>query len=253
MRNRIKILNLWIDPVDMDQALSRVRQFVEKGDRPHSVFAVNPEKNFSVPKDPFLYKTFKTADLLIPDGIGMVLAVKILYDVKLTRVPGVELMANICEMSAKNRYKIFVYGAREEVNKTAVLKLQERYHGLEIVGRANGYLRDEEMASLVTSINKSGAEILFLALGSPKQEKWFETYGSYLESVRVCQGIGGTLDSIAGSFKRAPEVWQSLGLEWFYRSVADPKRITRARSCLLFGAMVMFEKVKRSPRLINME
>lgn len=244
MNGRIKILNLWIDPVNMQQALSRVRQFVEKGDRPYSIFAVNPEKNFSVPKDLFLYKAFKAADLLIADGIGVVLAAKILYGVSLARVPGVELMANICKISAKNGYKIFIYGAREEINKTAVLELQKRYPDLQIVGRANGYLREEEMPSLLTSINESGAEILFLALGSPKQERWFATHKGELKNITVCQGIGGTLDTIVGDVKRAPKVCQKIGLEWFYRLVSEPKRIKRQTVLPLFVFMVLSSRLK---------
>lgn len=244
MNGRIKILNLWIDPINMEQALSRVRQFVEKGDRPYSIFAVNPEKNFSVPKNPSLYQTFKAADLLIPDGIGVILAARILYGVSLARVPGVELMANICKMSAKNGYKIFIYGAREEINKTAVLKLQKRYPDLEIVGRANGYLRKEEMPSLLTSINESGAEILFLALGSPKQERWFATHKVELENVRVCQGIGGTLDTIVGNVKRAPEIWQQCSAEWLYRLILEPKRVKRQKVLPLFAFMVLSSKLK---------
>ena len=93
--SRLKILNVWVDPVDMNGALQRVENFIEHGDRPHSVFAVNPEKNFSVPRDPNLHKVFRDADLLIPDGIGVVMAARILYRVGLSRVPGVEMMDEI--------------------------------------------------------------------------------------------------------------------------------------------------------------
>ena len=88
--NRLNILNVWVDPVDMSGALEKIERFVEEGERPHSVFAVNPEKNFSVPRDPQLHKVFREADLLIPDGIGVVMAARLLYRVRLARVPGVE-------------------------------------------------------------------------------------------------------------------------------------------------------------------
>ena len=101
MTRRLNISDVWVDPVNMDQALARVTDFIEKGDKPHCIFAVNPEKNFSVPKDPLLYETFKRADLLIPDGIGVVLAARVLHGIKLSRVPGVELMDNICRLSAR--------------------------------------------------------------------------------------------------------------------------------------------------------
>jgi N-acetylglucosaminyldiphosphoundecaprenol N-acetyl-beta-D-mannosaminyltransferase len=242
--NRLNILNVWVDPVDMAGALERVEQFVEKGDRPHSVFAVNPEKNFSVPRDPQLHKIFSEADLLIPDGIGVVLAARILYRVRLKRVPGVEMMDEICRLSAGKGYRVFIYGAKEEVSAKSVAALQKRYPDLEIVGRANGYVSQAEMPTLIEQINASGAQVLFLALGSPRQEKWFATYAGQLETVRVCQGIGGTLDTIAGTVKRAPSFWCRMNLEWLYRLLAEPKRIVRQRVLPIFAYRVFRKRLE---------
>ena len=246
MINRLKILSVWVDMVDMQQALARVSDFVEKVVRPHSIFAVNPEKNFSVPKDTVLYDTFKTADLLLPDGIGMVWAAKVLYGVKLSRVPGVELMDNICRLSERKGYRIFIYGAREDVNKMAVDVLRKRYPELEIAGRSNGYVKEDEMGDLVKRINASGAEILFLATGSPKQEIWFARHKDFLKNVRVCQGIGGTLDTIAGNVKRAPEIWQKYYAEWLYRLLAEPKRIKRQKVLPIFATAIIMSKLKQT-------
>jgi len=229
----------------MDQVLARVTDFLERGDRPHSVFAVNPEKNFSVPKDSLLYDTFKTADLLIPDGIGVVLAARLLHGIKLQRLPGVELMDNICALSARNGHTIFIFGAREDVNQTAVDVLQKRYPRLVIAGRSHGYVKEEEMEDLVKGINTSGAEILFLALGSPKQEKWFAVHKESLHNIRICQGIGGTLDTIAGKVRRAPKIWRRCHAEWLYRLIIDPKRIRRQKLLPVFAAMVILSTLKR--------
>lgn len=242
-RNRLNILNVWVDPVDMAGALDRIERFVEEGDRPHSVFAVNPEKNFSVPRDPRLHQTFKQADLLIPDGIGVVLAARILHRARLSRVPGVELMDRICRLSAGKGYRVFIYGAKEEVSSKAAEILQQRYPSLKIVGRANGYVTPEEMPSLVERINASGAQILFLALGSPRQENWFVENAARLTTVRVCQGIGGTLDTLAGTVKRAPERWCRLNLEWLYRLLSEPKRIGRQKVLPIFAYRVFRRKL----------
>ena len=228
----------------MDQALARVSDFVEKGSRPHTIFAVNPEKNFSVRQDPLLYETFRNADLLIPDGIGVVLAARILYGTKLSRVPGADLMENICKMSAEKGYRVFIYGTKEEVSQKATEELQRRYPGLQVAGRAHGYLKEEEMDNLVRQINESGAVILFLALGSPKQEKWLATYKNLLKNVRVCQGVGGTLDTIAGTVKRAPEIWCKFSLEWLYRLLTEPKRIKRQKALPIFASKVIIAKFK---------
>ena len=240
--NRLKILNVWVDPVDMNGALQRVENFIEHGDRPHSVFAVNPEKNFSVPRDPNLHKVFRDADLLIPDGIGVVMAARILYRVGLSRVPGVEMMDEICRLSANKGYRVFIYGAKEEVSAKSVAVLQKKYPSLEIVGRANGFVPAEEMPKLIEQINTSGAQVLFLALGSPRQENWFATYANQLHTVRVCQGIGGTLDTIAGTVKRAPEFWCNMNLEWLYRLMSEPKRIARQKVLPIFAYQVFRQK-----------
>ncbi len=244
MENRVPILNLWVDPVTMGQALDAVTGFVERGTRVHSIFAVNPEKNFSVPKDPSLYESFKNADLLIPDGVGVVLAARLLHGLRLERVPGVELMHSICALSARRGYGVFIFGAREAVNEAAVNALRELYPGIRIVGRANGYLGEEAEAGLVERINRSGAQVLFLALGSPKQERWLARNAEQLTHIRVCQGIGGTLDTIAGTVRRAPDAWIRLGLEWLYRLLSDPRRLKRQSVLPLFAAAVATARLR---------
>jgi N-acetylglucosaminyldiphosphoundecaprenol N-acetyl-beta-D-mannosaminyltransferase len=236
---RYPILNIWVDAVNFRQALDKVGKFVEMDDRPHTVFAANPEKNFTVPKNPLLYESFRNADLLIPDGIGMVLAARILYGEKIERVPGCEFMQEICGLAEKMGYRIFIYGAREEVNQEAVRILRQRFPDIRIVGNVNGYWPAEKMDELVDRINESGAQILFLALGSPKQEEWFARYRDRLKTVRLCQGIGGTLDVITGNVERAPALFCKLGLEWFYRLLTEPRRIKRQVVLPIFALQVL--------------
>jgi N-acetylglucosaminyldiphosphoundecaprenol N-acetyl-beta-D-mannosaminyltransferase len=244
MTARLGILDVWVDPVTMEQALARVVEFVERGDRPHTIFAVNPEKNFSVPRNPALQETFRSADLLIPDGIGVVLAARLLHRARLSRVPGVELMEEICRLAASRGYRIFIYGAGEEVNRGAAEVLEKRYPGLSIAGRANGFLTGDEVGGLIGRINESHAEILFLALGSPRQELWFATHREKLTSVRVCQGIGGSLDAITGRVKRAPRLFCLFNLEWFYRLVTEPSRLKRQKVLPLFAFKVLVLKFR---------
>jgi len=152
-------------------------------------------------------------------------------------------MGQICRLAAEKGYGIFMFGASEEVSRKTAEVLPERYPGLRIVGRAHGYLRDDEMPALVERINASGAQILFLALGSPRQEKWYATHRDALKTVRVCQGIGGTLDTIAGNVKRAPEIWCRWNLEWLYRLLDDPRRWKRQRVLPVFATRVLIEKI----------
>jgi N-acetylglucosaminyldiphosphoundecaprenol N-acetyl-beta-D-mannosaminyltransferase len=241
----LKILNIWVDPVSREEALQTVRGYLESGTGPHSIIASNPEKNFSAPKDPVLYECYKNADLLLPDGIGMVIAANLLYGTSLERVPGSEFIFDICKLARDEGYKVYIYGSREEVNKQSVEVLKERYPGLNIAGRSNGYVKDEDMPALVEQINESEADILFVALGSPRQEKWFAAYKDTLKHVRVCQGIGGTLDTIGGNVKRAPEFWCRCNLEWLYRLLSEPKRIKRQRVLPMFAFLVFKKWLKK--------
>jgi N-acetylglucosaminyldiphosphoundecaprenol N-acetyl-beta-D-mannosaminyltransferase len=244
LRNRLSILDVWVDPVGLEEAKDKVREFILNGHRPHSVFASNPEKNFSVPRDPDLYECYRKADLLLPDGIGMVKAAELLYGASLQRVPGAEFIFEICQIARDLGAGIFVYGAKEEVNRKSCEVLSERFPGLKITGRENGYAKDEDMPGLIEKINLSMAKVLFLALGSPKQEKWYAKYKDRLQHVRVVQGIGGTLDTIGGTVKRAPSFWRRRNLEWLYRLISEPRRIARQRVLPVFAWLVVVAWVK---------
>ena len=155
-------------------------------------------------------------------------------------------MQEICTLSAQRGYRIFIYGAKEEVNQEAVKILRTRLPGLQIVGRCNGYWPQDRMDELVEQINSSRAEILFLALGSPKQEKWFVQYKDTLINIRVCQGIGGTLDVITGNVKRAPDMFCKFGLEWLYRLLSEPKRWKRQMVLPVFVWRVLLTRFRVS-------
>lgn len=238
MNTRLTILNIWTDALTMETALDQMVEFLRRDDRVYTVFASNPEKNFSVPQDSELYSLFRNADLLLPDGIGIVWAARLLHGRKLERVPGCEFMERCCAFAAEKGYSIFLYGAREKVSAKAAEVLVQKYPGLVIAGRQDGYLPKERMHELVQRINDSGAKFLFLALGSPRQEKWVAEYGSQLTTVAVCQGIGGTLDVVAGTVRRAPRIWCNLGLEWLYRLLSEPRRISRQKVLPLFAWQV---------------
>jgi N-acetylglucosaminyldiphosphoundecaprenol N-acetyl-beta-D-mannosaminyltransferase len=222
----------------MKSALEYIDERIKNGRCGSYIMAVNPEKIMAAGKAPFLKTMFEHAGLLIPDGIGVVLGVRKVYGLRSQRVAGADLMQQICRVSAEKGYKIYVYGARERVNKNAVEILKSRFAGIQIVGRSHGYLGEDEMEDLVRAINDSGADILFVALGSPRQEQWIDTHLEKL-NVKICQGIGGTLDTITGEMKRAPALFQKLGLEWFYRLVVDPKRIRRQAVLPVFMLKVL--------------
>ena len=231
------MLGVPVDCVDMGTAMEHVARILE-GDRPQAVVAVNPEKVIAARANPRLLQALNRAGLLIPDGIGIVLAARLLLGIKIRRVPGSELMPRLCEYAARMRYPVFLFGATAEVNELASSEIRRRYPGIEIAGAENGYIADEDMPKLIDRINASGTKILFVALGSPRQEAWMLKHLPAL-NVRVCQGVGGTFDVLAGKVRRAPPVFLKLNLEWLYRLFTNPRRLTRQTALPRFFFLII--------------
>ena len=237
---RVDILGVPVDCVDMQGAVAVIEEMVA-GDHPQYVIAVNPEKVVKAWQDPELLAQLQGAGLLIPDGIGVVIGTRLLNSARMSRVPGSELMPEICKRAAEKGYRIFLFGADPIVNQRAREVILERYPGIQIVGNHDGYVTDEDMPFIIDEINASGAEILFIALGSPKQELWMKKYLGYTD-VKVCQGVGGTFDVIAGKGKRAPLIFRKMHLEWFYRLLSNPRRLLRQTALPKFMMAVLKEK-----------
>ncbi len=238
---RVEILGIPVDCVTMDQAVHWVETALVS-DQSRSVIAMNPEKVIRAGQDAELRRRLQKAGLLIPDGIGIVFGVRLLGLGHLERVPGSELMPMLCERAAKKGYKVFLFGASPEVITDAVQVLRQRYPGLNIVGAQHGYVKEEEMPAVISAINASLAELLFVALGSPKQELWMAQYLPAL-NVKVCQGVGGTFDVIAGRVKRAPPAFRMLHLEWLYRLLSQPSRILRQTALPIFAFRVLRKRL----------
>ncbi|MCK5313316.1 MAG: WecB/TagA/CpsF family glycosyltransferase, partial [Desulfobacteraceae bacterium] len=144
-----------------------------------------------------------------------------------------------------------LYGSKEEVSNKAADILKEKYPDLIISGRSNGYVPESKMNALVTKINDSGADILFMAFGSPRQEKWFTKYSNSLKNIKICQGVGGSLDVVAGNVKRSPDIWIKYNVEWLYRLLAEPKRIKRQIVLPVFAMKIILKKIKRKLECLN--
>lgn len=238
---RIEVLGVPVDCVDMAQSLDAVETMID-GDEAQTLIAVNPEKVIKAQGDPALLQRLRGAGLLIPDGIGVVIAARILQRKWMERVPGSELMPAICGLAAKKGYKVFLFGASPDVNEEAVKVLRSRYPDIQIVGQQHGYLEDGDMQQLVERINASFADVLFVALGSPKQELWMDRYLGQL-NVKVCQGVGGTFDVIAGRVKRAPPFFLKFHMEWLYRLLSNPQRLMRQTALPKFAFQVVRAKI----------
>jgi N-acetylglucosaminyldiphosphoundecaprenol N-acetyl-beta-D-mannosaminyltransferase len=188
------------------------------------IVAINPEKIMKAQEDEALRELLNRATYQIPDGIGVILASRLKGGNIRQRITGIDMMLHLCESAAKHGKKIFLYGAKPGVADAAKKKLEEKYPGIQIVGTMNGYEKNDEV--IAEAINSSGADILFVALGSPAQEKWIVEHMDKLVP-KVYQGVGGSFDVVSGKLKRAPLIMQKLGLEWFYRLIKEPWRWRR--------------------------
>ena len=210
----------------------------------------NKKKNFIVNINPFIIMNFyKNKEIVkklneekyqIPDGIGIVWASKFNQKKIKNRITGIDLMDKICLKAAKEKKKVFLCGAAPEVANQAKIVLKQKYHNIKIGGVCNGYLSENEM---VKQINKAKADIVFVALGSPKQELFILNNKNIL-NYKLIMPVGGSFDVISGNIKRAPKIFIKTNTEWLYRMLKEPKRIKRNISLLRFIFLVIFNKNK---------
>lgn len=239
---RIEVCGTPVDCLTMSHAVHVTESWIETGDRPLAILAVNPEKIVRAQQDPKLLATLQASGLLIPDGIGVVFAARLLRLGHMERVPGSELMPILCQRAASKGLSVFLFGAAPEVVTDTAQVLKRRFVGLNIVGIQHGYVEEENMPTVIALINAAQPDLLFVALGSPKQELWMTRYLPAL-NVKVCQGVGGTFDVIAGRVKRAPLLFRVIHLEWLYRLFAQPSRIFRQTALPLFALQVLRKRL----------
>ncbi|NGY87574.1 WecB/TagA/CpsF family glycosyltransferase [Bacillus megaterium] len=206
-----------------DELAAKLLQDIDKG-RKSFIVAINPEKIMKAQEDQELKSLLNQATYQIPDGIGVILASKLKKGRIRERVTGIDMMLKLCKEATNNGKRIFLYGAKPGIADEAKAKLEEMFPGILIVGTLNGYEKNEEV--IERTINDSGAEIVFVALGSPAQENWIIAHKEKLNP-SVYQGVGGSFDVISGRLNRAPAVFQKFGLEWLYRLLKEPWRWKR--------------------------
>lgn len=220
---RVNILNCPIDNISMIETLSIIRSSIlEKRSIKHVV--VNAAKLVYMQKDKELYNAVVSSDIINVDGQSIVWASKFLGTPLRERVAGIDLMQNLVEMAFNEKFKIYFLGAEDEIVKKVVGHYSNKYSPSVIAGYQHGYFNSEEEENIASKINTSKAEILFLAITSPKKEIFLEKYKNTI-NVPFIMGVGGSFDVIAGKTKRAPKWMQKYGLEWFYRVIQEPGRM----------------------------
>ncbi len=226
---KINIRGVLFDNVDFEEAVSRLLSALEDK-RKTALFTPNSEIVQSCIDDESLYPIINSAELIIPDGIGVVKAGRILSTpFKGGKVAGIEVGEELIKRLSGTSHTVFLLGGKPGVAEAARDKLCEKYSGIKFAGCHDGYFKKEgeENDAVIKMINESGADVVFVCLGCPTQEKWIYANRDKLDSAVLFLALGGSLDGYSGNVKRAPKIFIRLGLEWFYRLICEPSRIGR--------------------------
>ena len=224
MRNRIHTLNTIIDNLNMQETLQVINDTIDSGAQLHHV-VINAAKMVAMQTDLKLRQSVNSCDLINADGQSVVWASRILGQPLKERVAGIDLMENLVELAYNKNFKIFFFGAKEEVVSRVVNNYKIKYSKDIIAGYRNGYFKKEDEVDIAKQISDSGADILFVAISSPTKENFLYDNKETLRGVNFIMGVGGSFDVVSGLVKRAPLWMQKIGMEWFYRFVQEPKRM----------------------------
>ncbi len=237
---RISILGVPVDNCTRRGAVERIEQLLRSGMQ-HMVATPNPEMILAARKDADFLRILQSASLNIPDGTGVVWAARHQKQTLQERVTGTDVMIDLC--SLKHGYRIFLLGAMEGVAQAAKEKLMAMNPNLHIVGTFAGSPNVSDEQAIVEYINRTQAQLLFVAYGAPQQERWIARNLAKMPTVNVAMGVGGALDFIAGAQVRAPVSWQKAGFEWAWRLLHEPQRWRRIwNAVIVFPLTVLFAR-----------
>jgi len=224
-----------------DHAVACVSERI-RDHRPATCVALNPEKVYRAFHDPELRGMLNRFDFGICDGVGVSAALRLLHGQRLARCTGVDLFHALLAASAERGWGVFLLGATEETNRAAAALLPTLFSGLRLAGRLHGYFRDP--SEPIARITSCSPDLLFVAMGSPRQEEWILAHRAEL-GVPFCMGVGGTLDVVSGRVRRAPKIFRKTGTEFLYRLLCEPRRIKRQVVLPLFAMRVMGRAISR--------
>lgn len=221
----INILNVPFSNVNKLEALELLKSFIDSN-KNHILVTPNPEIVITAQEDKELLKVLNSADLVVADGIGIIIGSKIQRKGLTERVPGCDLMLSLFNSHGREKLTVYLLGAKPGVAELAKQNIEEKYKNVHVIGYHHGYFDESAEKSIVSEIQSLEPDVLIVGLGCPRQEKWIAKYQNQLP-VKISAGLGGSIDSIAGTVKRAPKVVQVLGMEWLFRAVLEPKRFKR--------------------------
>lgn len=235
-RDTVDILGVFVDRNNFSEALETAKQYLNT-DKAHAIYTPNPEIIMKAYRDSAYMDVLNRADMVVPDGIGVVYGSKILGRPVRERVAGYDLSCALLSYGAETGKKVFLFGGKPGVAEQAAIKIQENYPGIIVTGTNHGYHNSYDHIS--DEIAKCGADIVLVCLGAPKQEVWIDQ-NKDRTGAKILIGAGGSLDVFAGTVKRAPLFFRKLNLEWFYRLLKQPSRAGRMLDLPRFAIKVLF-------------
>lgn len=224
-RDRALILGYPVDLIGMEGALRFAEECISSVHGGH-VITINPEMIMFALKNPEFSEILKNADLIIPDGIGVIISLKKIGITDVKQLPGIEFSHSLIQKCIENNYRIGFLGASKDVLDAMIQNFKTKYPSINIAFARDGYFKAEDESAILENIKNSRVQVLFVALGVPKQEIWINKYKDILNST-IMVGVGGSFDVWANKVKRAPYIFRKLGLEWFFRLISQPSRFSR--------------------------
>lgn len=238
----VPIYGIPFSSMSMDETVEYLTEAIENKTTTH-VITANPIMVMTAVENPDYFRMMRTAELIVPDGAGVVWAASHVGHPVAERVTGFDLMHRMLEIGERRRWKAYLLGTAKETIEAAAEKLQLQYPQVRIVGVRDGFFGPDQDAEVVADIRAAAPDLLFVARGADTQEPWIAKYKHEL-GVPFIMGVGGSFDIISGKLKRAPVVFQKLRLEWFYRLLQEPKRYKRMLALPKFVVKVLRDKDK---------
>lgn len=239
--HRVNILGVRVHNCDEEGAVRALESFLrEEPPSLHHVCTVNPEFVMEARRNPAFRNLLNSADLATPDGVGVVLAARLLGRPVKGRATGVALVGRLAELSAREGWGLFLLGAAPGVAEQAAGVLTGRYPGARIAGTFAGSPAEADWPEILTRLENARPDIMLVAYGHPKQDLWIRRHRhDFPSSIRVAMGVGGVFDYLSGRVPLAPVAMRRMGLEWLYRVYKQPSRWRRILRVFVFGGLVL--------------
>lgn len=236
MSKKVDVLGIEFEHTTKTEIIHTLEKRI-KDNKKTFIVTANPEIVMYAQRDSQYKNIVQSADYIIPDGIGIIMGAKLLKNPLPERIPGFDLMKDLLTIANKEQLRVFFLGARENVLNKAIDNVKHDYPGIQIAGCHHGFFNEED-PEVATMVQESNPDIVFVALGFPRQERWISK-NAHLFQQGIFMGVGGSFDVLSGTVKRAPTLWRKLNIEWLYRLIKQPQRWKRMTFLPIFMLKVI--------------